>query len=114
MSLLEKELFDGRPLDVGRDPRRIPVEELNAAGHHERPILAVIRAACQSCCGGVDSEVRRCTAVSCELWPYRMRKNPFRTGREMSDEQRAAVAARFKAAREAGSAMPVDEEDPFA
>ena len=31
-----------------------------------------IRLKCLDCCGGNHAEVRRCTAISCPLWRYRM------------------------------------------
>jgi len=61
----------------GADPRVVPIANLNAAGHFPKPILKVIREKCLDCCAGAESEVRKCTAVKCALWPYRMRKNPF-------------------------------------
>lgn len=66
---------DGHP--VGRDPREMTIAELEALGHVKRPILAAIRAKCLDCCCGQPSEVRKCTAVGCLLWPYRMNDNPF-------------------------------------
>lgn len=76
----------------GRDPREMPVEELVFLGHQARPILSVIRAKCLDCCCGQQSEVARCTAYGCPLWPYRMNANPFRA--PMPEEQRAAIRAR--------------------
>ena len=86
---------------VGRDPRAIDQSEFGAWGHHAKPILSVIRAKCLDCCGEQIIEVRRCTAITCALWPYRMGSNPLREKREMTDEARNEVAERFKRAREA-------------
>ena len=61
----------------GTDPRTVGVDTLNAAGHQKRPLLRVIREKCLDCCVGQVSEVRKCTAVDCSLWPYRMVTNPF-------------------------------------
>lgn len=85
---------------VGRDPRKMTVEELNALGHQARPLLEVIRENCIDCAGGSQAEVRRCAQVSCPMWPYRMNSNPLRK-REMSDEQRAQASERLARAREA-------------
>jgi len=60
----------------GADPRQVGVAALNAAGHKKQPVLRAIRAACLQCCE-TEGEVRKCTAVSCLLWPYRMGTNPF-------------------------------------
>ena len=77
----------------GRDPREMTVEELVFLGHQARPILDVIRAKCIDCCCGQKSEVAKCTAYGCPLWPYRMNANPFRA--PMPEEQRAAIRARM-------------------
>jgi ribosomal protein S7 len=42
---------------------------------------------------------RDCTTPRCELYPYRLGRNPYRQPRELTDEQRQAAAARFAAAR---------------
>ena len=65
----------------GADPREVGVDALNEAGHSKRPLLRAIRANCLDCVGNNESEVRKCTAVKCDMWPYRMGTNPF-TGRK--------------------------------
>lgn len=64
----------------GADPRDLPREVL-AQVHAPAPLLRVIREKCADCCAGQLAEVRRCTAVRCALWPYRMGRNPFSTRR---------------------------------
>jgi hypothetical protein len=80
-----------------------------------------IKAFCRKC-QGLDSErssldaVRDCTAKwgkqgdkldahnfpnGCPLWPFRLGKNPNRIAKPMTDEQRAAVADRLRAGKEA-------------
>lgn len=83
----------------GRDPRDMSPADLNALGHEAMPVLKAIRAKCMDCCGQQPSEVRRCTASACPLWPFRMGSNPWRTAREMSDEERAAAVERLSRAR---------------
>jgi hypothetical protein len=61
---------------VGKLPGSIEVDQLRALGHPESPIRA-IRSKCLDCCCGVASEVRKCVAVTCSLWPFRMGANPF-------------------------------------
>jgi hypothetical protein len=68
---------------VGKLPGFISVADLGVLGHSERPIKA-IRAKCVDCCGGQASEVRKCVAVTCPLWAFRMGKNPY-FGRRGSD-----------------------------
>ena len=59
-----------------------------------------IRAKCLDCCCGQASEVKKCPAEHCPLYPFRFGKNPFRQKRELTDEQRQIAAERLKAARE--------------
>lgn len=64
-------------------------------------VLKAIRAKCLDCCAGSPAEVRECHIITCDLHPYRMGKNPFRKKRELSEDQRAALAERLAAARDA-------------
>jgi hypothetical protein len=66
---------DGGEL-VGRKPEEISLAMLKALGGPESPIRA-IRAKCMDCSGENAAEVRKCVAVRCALWPFRMGKNPF-------------------------------------
>jgi hypothetical protein len=61
---------------VGKLPGSIPIDSLRALGHPESPIRA-IRAKCLDCCCGSASEVRKCVAVTCALWPMPMASNRF-------------------------------------
>lgn len=82
---------------VGKDPRKLPKEQLEHFFDNTSPIAA-IREKCLDCCHGAQ-EVRYCVAVDCSLWPFRMGKNPF-VKREMTEEQREASKERLKKARE--------------
>lgn len=95
--LLEKSPFavDGGEL-VGRDPRQIERREFDEAGLFAAPILDVIRAKCLDCCVEQPDEVRKCVAILCPNWPYRMGANPFRS-LNLTDEDRAARSERAKA-----------------
>lgn len=64
------------------------------------PIKA-IRAKCLDCSASVSGEVKNCHIKDCPLWPYRLGKNPNRTGRKMTEEQRLAAAENLRLAREA-------------
>jgi hypothetical protein len=101
---------------MGRDPRQIGATEFQNAGIAPTPILDVIRARCLDCCVEQVEEVRKCVAIACPNWPYRMGTNPFRAARELSGEQRRALAARLQAARAArasrGAAVDETPEDP--
>lgn len=81
---------------VGADPRTLNKDVFLALGHEELPILRVIRAKCLDCCCGAESEVRRCPATTCALWPYRMAKNPLRAPKIMTPEQKLAAADRMR------------------
>jgi hypothetical protein len=85
----------------GRDPRKIPREEL-ATLAEPMPVLKAIRMKCLDCCCYQISEVARCTAVNCPLWPFRMGTNPWRA--PVSEERRAAMAARMVS----GSGKPLN------
>jgi len=61
---------------IGKLPSEIPVSDLRELGHPEK-VMKVIRAKCIDCCSGYESEVRKCVAYDCPLWPMRMGKNPF-------------------------------------
>lgn len=63
------------------------------------PVKA-IRAFCIDCCGGSSNEVKLCTAPHCALYPFRLGKNPYRTKREMTEEQRAEAIERLAKARQ--------------
>lgn len=64
----------------------------------KNPVKA-IRAYCIGCMGGQVSEVEKCWAEHCELFPFRMGKNPYRAERVYTPEQRAAMAQRLADSR---------------
>jgi hypothetical protein len=94
LSALEQSPVDDGHL-IGRDPRHMTVAELNAVGHQSRPLLAVIRAKCLDCVGREPGEIRKCVAVDCPNWPYRMSHNPFRAASEARRESGRRLAARM-------------------
>jgi len=69
-------LENGRLEKTGQYPAFLTPSELSRLPSPQSPIKA-IRARCVDCCGGVVSEVRKCTAWQCPLWGFRMGKNPF-------------------------------------
>ena len=75
---------DGGEL-VGRLPGSIPIDTLRTLGHPESPVRA-IREKCVDCSGGNAAEARKCVAIGCALWPFRMGRNPFwGKGSEMAE-----------------------------
>ncbi len=87
---------DGTP--QGRDPRKMTTFDLCLAGIERQSRGDAIRAKCLDCCGDSPAEVRRCGAVDCALWPFRMGTDPWRA--PMSDERRQAAGERLRSARE--------------
>lgn len=71
----------------------------------KKPITNPVKAIRKYCvgCAGNAYEVEKCPIEECSLFPFRFGMNPFRTKRELTDEQRAALAERLKKAREAKS-----------
>ena len=67
---------DGGEL-IGKAPAEVPSEILSRYYRETNPLKA-IRARCLDCCCGNASEVRKCVAVDCPSWPFRMGVNPFR------------------------------------
>jgi len=80
----------------GRDPRQMSAFELRVAGVEKRRRGDAIRAFCIDCQGGSPAEVRRCGAIQCPLWAFRMGTDPWRREREISEEQRQAATERFR------------------
>ncbi len=68
--------------------------------------VKVIRVKCLDCCNGSYTEVDNCTVKRCPLHPFRFGKNPYRTKRELSDEQKGEMAERLKNARQQKHQQP--------
>jgi hypothetical protein len=83
---------------IGKDPRKVSPEIL-ALYHTEKNPLKALRARCLDCCCGQPSEVRKCTAVNCPSWPFRMGVNPFREKPVLTHAQKQARAERLAKAR---------------
>ena len=64
------------------------------------PVKA-IRAYCLGCCLESAEEVRLCPATECELWEFRMGKNPYRAKPVLSDEEKQRRRDRLKLASKA-------------
>src|SRR6266436_1715501 len=64
--------------------------------HKPGPLLRIIRAKCIDCSAGSEAEVRKCTAINCALWPYRMGSNPYRTRTISPEHVSLLVEARRK------------------
>ena len=56
--------------------------------------LKAIRLKCLDCSGDSPNEVKLCPVTDCELYPFRLGKNPNR--KPPTDEQREKMRERFK------------------
>lgn len=65
--------IDGGEL-VGRDPRKISADAWR--GNSLQTVRQAVRAKCIDCCGGSATEVRKCVAIDCSLWAFRMGVEP--------------------------------------
>ena len=77
------------------------------------PVKA-IREYCLECCLNNPNEVRLCNASECPLWAFRLGKNPYRTKRELTEEQLQIARERMKNANQAklskNHQLPVDKD----
>ena len=62
------------------------------------PVKA-IRAKCLDCCCGSAANVKLCDIERCPLFAFRFGKNPYRSKRTISEEQRQAFIQRMKEKR---------------
>jgi hypothetical protein len=85
---------DGGEL-IGKRPEDVPSEILSRYYRAKNPLKA-LRGRCLDCCCDNAAEVRKCVSVDCPSWPFRMGTNPFRKKRELSPEQKAAMAKRLR------------------
>lgn len=63
------------------------------------PLMA-IKEYCFRCSGDSKFEVKRCSSNDCPLFAFRFGRNPYRKGREMTEEEKAKAAERLAKARE--------------
>ena len=76
----------------------------------QNPVKA-IRQKCLDCSGWSYTEVELCPLTECSLYPFRFGKNPFRTKRNLTDEQKREIAERFKSAREKSLVTENNDEE---
>jgi hypothetical protein len=74
------------------------------------PVKA-IRAYCLDC-SQTASEVAKCVIPDCPLYPFRMGRNPFRTARVLSEDQKEAARERFRLVREKSRAKTDSGDTP--
>jgi hypothetical protein len=89
----------------GVDPRDLDRALLEQA-HPPAPLLDVIREKCLDCSGYQPSEVDRCTATACSLWPYRFGTNPF-----SNRKGNAEALIRARGAKQGKGPLEDEDED---
>ena len=72
--------------------------------------LKSIRAKCLECSNGSFAEVRLCPIVDCNLYAFRLGRNPNIKKRELSPEQRKALAERLQK-KPTGHSLPSPASD---
>jgi|SRR6476646_1083782 len=80
---------------IGKHPNEVPSQTLSLKFRAQNPLKA-IREKCLDCCCGNAAEVRKCVAIECPLWPFRMGTNPFRKKRELSLAQQRDRSQRLR------------------
>ena len=60
-------------------------------------LLKIIRANCVSCMGGYEIEVAKCSAPNCDLFHFRMGKDPWPNPRKSEMAKERAAKFGFKA-----------------
>lgn len=71
-----------------------------------------IRAKCIDCCGGSMAEVKLCEIEDCALHPFRFGRNPYRTKRVLTEEERMRLARNLAKGKSAkNSSVIIDEND---
>ena len=85
---------------VGKLPKEVPLEILQQKFSTQSPLKA-LRARCLECCCSEVVEVRKCTAISCPAWPFRMGINPFRKKTVLSEAERQRRTALLHGERKA-------------
>jgi len=73
--------------------------------------MRAIRAKCLECSNGSVREVRLCPITDCNLYPFRMGRNPYIKKRELSPEQRKIISERLaNSRRNQKTPFPVKEK----
>ena len=57
--------------------------------------LKAIRAKCLDCSGDYINEVRECPITDCPLYAFRFGKNPYRTVKPMTEQEKADLVKRL-------------------
>ena len=72
---------------------------------YKKSPLKAIRAKCLECSNESPAEVKICSIENCYLFPFRLGKNPYRTKRIYTEEQKKKLIDRLKKAREQNKSL---------
>ena len=84
------------------------LDKVVLSGEVKSPLKA-IKLKCLDCSAYDKGEVRNCFVEKCPLYPFRTGRNPFRKGREYTEEERAALGERLRKARNSPPSSPTSE-----
>lgn len=73
-------------------------------------VLQAVRKNCLECCAGSSEEVKACHLAKCPVYPFRFGKDPGRTKRVLSDEQKKRLSEGLQKSKLKGS-VPVQDGD---
>lgn len=72
--------------------------------------VKVIRAKCLDCCNGSSVEVSLCPIPDCPCYPFRFGKNPYRSERKLTEEQKAKLYSQLHRKNEAPFSSDENDE----
>ena len=67
---------------------------------HSKTPLKAIRLKCLECSNGSSNDVKECEIDSCELFHFRLGKNPYRVKRVLTDEQKSKLSEQLARGRQ--------------
>ncbi|UOF77494.1 hypothetical protein [Caudoviricetes sp.] len=94
----------------GIHPSKLTADDFREMGHEPIGLRKVIKKACMDCCVGSYSEVVKCVATTCALYPYRTGKNPFAPKREYTEEERNALREKMRNLRPWEQRQQIDSD----
>lgn len=68
-------------------------------GEEVRNPVKAIRRHCMECVCGSPYAIESCSAYSCLLYPFRFGTNPYRSSKELSEDEKNELVKRLKEAK---------------
>ena len=97
----ENEMLNEMELDTEIEDTELEDTETEDGNTKIMTPMKAIRVKCLDCCAGQYSEVKMCPCTTCPLYDFRLRKNPNRKPRNLTEEQREALRERARKAQAA-------------